>query len=123
MKLTEEDLAKLPENIRSFDRSKIWQEISKYNLLERLKDTDFSEIRKVGDYLDLYVGDTWALSIGRYGNKYYIRNVGFENEKFMYILYGAATGMYAAGVQTAGSWAALINLFIWIGKWFRKRKK
>ncbi len=122
MKLKEKDLLTLPENIRSFAGSKIWKEISKKDLLERLEDTDFSEIRKVGDYLDLYIGNTWVLTIGRYGGKYYVRNVGFENEKYMYLLYGAATGMYAAGARPAGSWAALLNFFASFGRWFGKTK-
>jgi hypothetical protein len=111
VKLTEEELLSLPENIKSFAGSKIWKETSKEDLINRLKDTDFSEIRRVADYLDLYIGDTWALTIGTFDGRYYVRNVGFENEKYMYLIYGAATGMHAAGVSAAGSWAALMYFF------------
>ncbi len=123
MKLTEEELLKIPENIKSFAGSKIWKETSKENLIKGLKDTDFSEIRRVADYLDLYIGDTWALTIGMFGGRYYVRNVGFENEKYMYLIYGAATGAHAAGVSAAGSWAALMSLSISIGRFFSKRRK
>jgi len=123
MKLTKEELLSLPENIKSFAGSKIWKETSKEELINRLKDTDFSEIRRVADYLDLYIGDTWALTIGKFDGRYYVRNVGFENEKYMYLIYRAATGAYAAGISAAGSWAALMSFSISIGRFFSRRRK
>ncbi len=107
MKLTEKMLDGLPQNIRPFDRSKIWKRYKKDELLYKFKDTDFAEIRLVGDYFDLYIEKDWMYSIGKWGDDFFLREVGFEDEKDVYKLYAAATGMHAARLPAAGSFAAL----------------
>jgi len=123
MRLTEEMLEKMPQNIIPFREDNIWERFDESNLVYKFRDRDFSEIRIVGDYLDLYIGENWMYSIGRYRNDFFLRKVGFENERDMYKMYGAATGMYAAGLRPAGSFAALFMAMEKFFKWFFKKRK
>ncbi len=123
MKLTEEMLEKMPQNIMPFSEGDIWKRFSKEELIYKFRETDFSEIRIVGDYLDLYIGPDWMYSIGKYNGNFFLRKVGFENEKDMYKMYGAATGMYAGGLHPAGSFAALFMAMEKFFKWLSKFKK
>jgi len=111
-RLTQEVLDGLPICVFPFyEGSKFWLKTSKSEILERLGDVEWTEVRYVADYLDCFLEDEWFLSIGRSSDAFYIRRVGFTWERYLYLPYGVAVAdphLAAAGIAAAW-WTELID--------------
>ncbi len=81
MKLTREMLERLPEHPRDLSGSRQWRPLSEDALLKRFAGEEFSEVRSIGDTLDLYKGDDWEWSVARQGFTCYLRRVGLVMER------------------------------------------
>jgi len=95
MKLTKEHLDRIADYVQGqhlylppLEGSKFWVRIEREELLRKLGDIDFTEIRFLHDSLDCYIGNDWACSIAYRGeNNYYIRRTGLEDEKYKFIAF------------------------------------
>jgi len=92
--------------------SKFWLKTTKAEILEKLGDVEWTEVRYVGDYLDCYMEDEWFLSIGRSPDAFYTRRVGITGERNLYLAYGtgvAAGPIFGTAGIAAAWWTDLID--------------
>ncbi len=109
MQLSEDALDALPSHPRGFAGSRQWTTTTREALLHRFQEVDFTEVRTIGDTLDLYMGDEWAWSIARVGESYYLRRVGLAGERDMEWLTMPGAGRAGVAVYVARRWARAIQ--------------
>lgn len=121
MRLTREMLERLPEHPRDLSGGRQWKSLSEEALLKRFAAEDFSEVRSIGDTLDLYKGDDWEWSIARRGFTYYLRRVGLVMERDMEWATMPGVGRAGVAIYVGLRWRRALGRLR--ERWRRRRER